>query len=199
MLKGRAFWLVAAAISLAMTGMAKAGEGDDQARLKAEAKALFHVVLADEHVPERCELDVEWDTYPIPESVAREYLGLKIHAELSSPFSGTDPREILDLGANSDAFCDQETAKKLQDDRLKEFQEGSDKTLDVSGTRYTFPVFDGDYKTAILVVSHSNLEWYRKPEGIMNFPLGSALGYAAIYTLNDGVWKRLTTVQLFIS
>jgi hypothetical protein len=69
-------------------------------------------VLADETPPERSELEPTWQTYSIPESVAREHFGLTLHAELctTAPF-GESLRDILELAGDEDFVCRAERAE----------------------------------------------------------------------------------------
>jgi hypothetical protein len=59
--------------------MAKA---DEDVGVKLGKQSSVRTVLADETPRERCELEPTWQTYSIPESVAREHFGLTLHAEL---------------------------------------------------------------------------------------------------------------------
>jgi len=194
-------WRTAFCFVLAMSFVGpvavKADDGVD-ARLEAEARLLFKAVLADERAAEPCELAPEWDTYSIPEAVGRDYLGLTLHAELSSPFNATKPQDILDLAGISGALCSLEAARKLASERRTQFEAGASRTLLIQTTRYTFPVFSDDYRTAVLVVSHIAEGWARTPDGLRRLPV-EAVGYAAVYARSDHGWSRVTTIQLFIT
>ncbi len=50
----RAIWLSAIAANFVLVGAVAKAEDDDEARLVAEAKALFRVVLTDERTPQKC-------------------------------------------------------------------------------------------------------------------------------------------------
>lgn len=192
----RGVWAVGLAVYVGGLGSIKADDGAD-ARLEAEAKLLFRAVLADEPAPEPCELTAKWDTYPIPESVVREYLDASLRGDLSAPSVETQPRAILDFGDRG-ALCSAETTKALLSERRKEFEAGVDKMLVIKSTRYTFPAFSDDHRTAVLVVSHSAEGWVRMPDGIKRLPV-QAVGYAAVYAKSDNGWSRVTTIELFIT
>ena len=192
----RAAWFIGFAVYFGLLGVAKA-EDKAGVRLNAEAKLLFKAVLADGLPAQPCQLDSTWDNYPIPESVARKYLGLRLHAELSSPQSETVPYEILD-SVDSEFFCSADETKKFEIERLKRFEAGTEKSFEVTRTQYTFPVFSDDYRSAVLVVSGSRSRWLRTPEGIQSFAADAA-GYAAVYKKSGNAWRFVTTVELFIS
>jgi hypothetical protein len=192
----RAVWLAGFVVCCGLPGMVKA-EDESDVRINAEAKLLFKAVLADKPPSQPCQLDSTWDNYPIPESVAREYLGLRLHAELSSPQSATTPYEILD-SADSEFFCSADETRKLDGERLTQFEAGTEKSFDIRRTKYTFPVFSDDYRTAVLVASGSRSTWLRTPEGIRRLA-GEAAGYAAVYQKSGDAWRRVTTIELFIT
>jgi hypothetical protein len=173
-------WLVGLAIYFSCFGMVKADE-DADVRLVAETKLLFRTVLADETPPERCELEPTWQTYSIPESIAHKHFGLTLHAELSmtAPFSAQSLTDILDLADDGEFVCSADRAKSMEGARLR-----------LRRTGYTFPVFSEDYKSAALVVSHSLY--------VKGFP-AVVIGYVAIYKKTKSVWRRVTTIELFVS
>ncbi|WP_148210590.1 hypothetical protein [Beijerinckia indica] len=171
---------------------------EEQARLKKEAEDLFRSVLADEPKAERCEIEAEWGEYSIPESVARQYLGLKIHADLSPPYSetkpylGMAPKDIIH--PSNDALCSKESTKE----REKASGINEDKAIDIHHISYTFPVFDDNYNIAIIVITSIYWSYRSIPgAGIIKMP-PEGEGSAAIYAKSlDGVWRRITTINLF--
>jgi hypothetical protein len=122
---------------------------------------------------------------------------LRLHAELSSPQTDTTPYEILE-SAESKFFCSTEERRKSGSERFKQFEAGTETSFDISSTKYTFPVFSDDYRRAVLVVSGSRSTWLRTPEGIRSLA-GEAAGYAAVYEKNGNAWRRVTTIELFIT
>ena len=171
----------------------------DQAQLKKEATDLFRSVLADERAPQRCEINAAWDTYPIPEEVARQYLKLKLHAQLSSPFSATSVEDIIHP-SETEVICSEDSATKLNVERENAFAVSNDKNLYTLGTTYSFPVFNDSYDTAILVITHTERFSYHPSVGTIKTAPMEAVGYAAIYTKSeDGVWRRIRTVDLFVT
>jgi hypothetical protein len=192
----RAAWLAGLAVYFGLLGAAKA---EDKAgiRLNAEAKLLFKAVLADAPPTQPCQLDSTWDNYPIPESVARKHLGLRLHAELSSPNSGTVPPEIL-VSADSEFFCSADQTGKFEGEQLKQFEAGTEKSFEIKRRQYSFPVFSDDYRSAVLVVSGSQLTWIRTPEGIRRLAVEAA-GAAEVYKKSGNAWRLVTKIQLFIT
>jgi hypothetical protein len=193
-----AIWLACLAAYLASIGPMQGADEGSEIRLDAEAKLLFKAVLTDEPTPEPCELEAKWDTYPIPEDVAREYLDSTAHAELASPQVAAQPAAILDLPSTSNAICGAGIAEVSARQRQQDFEASSEQTLLIRSTRYTFPVFSQDYRTAILVISHSVQEWARMAGGVTRLPV-QAVGYAAVYARSENGWSRTTTIELFIT
>jgi hypothetical protein len=191
-------WLVGVAIYFGCFAMATADESVE-VRQVAEAKLLFRAVLTDEPPPERCELGSTWERYPIPESVAREHLGLTVHAELSAPIFGPLPKDILDIAADGEFVCSADRAKSIEGERLREYESSVDtRLLLIRRTWYTFPVFSDDYSSAALVISHSGHGWAKMPDGVKSLR-EEGIGYVAIYRKIEGAWRRVTTVELFAS
>ena len=95
-----AMWLGACLFALA----ARADEPDTLARQTA---SLFRVIIAREPAPQRCRYESDWASSPVPEEVAREYLGSKLRADLSAPTPNADFRAVIDPGKRfAFAFCD---------------------------------------------------------------------------------------------
>jgi hypothetical protein len=195
-LKG-VIWLACLAAYLGSFGSMQGAEEGSATRLQAEAELLFKAVLADEPTPQPCELEAKWDTYPIPEDVAREYLDFTAHAELASPQVAAQPAAILDLPSTS-AICGAGVAEVSARQRQQDFEASSEQTLLIRSTPYTFPVFSEDYRTAILVISHSVQGWARMTGGVKRLPV-QAVGYAAVYARSENGWSRITTIELFIT
>jgi hypothetical protein len=192
----RAVWFAGLALCFSLQGTVKA-ENQRDAQLKAEAKLLFTAVLADEQPSQPCQLVSSWDNYPIPEAVARKYLGLRLHAELASPQTDTTPYEILE-SAESKFFCGADEASNFVSEQLKQFEAGTETILYISSTKHTFPIFSDDYQRAVLVVSGSRSTWRRTPEGIRSLA-GEAAGSVWVYQKRGKAWRRVTTVQLFVT
>jgi hypothetical protein len=193
-------WLVCLAIYFGCFGMAKADE-DVGVRLVAETKLLFRTVLADEPPPERCELEPMCQTYSIPESVAREHFGLTLHAELytTAPFSAGSLRDILNIGDDREPVCSADRAKAIEGERLRQYASSADTRIPIiRRTEYTFPVFSDDYESAALVVYHSGQGWIRTHDGVKSLRM-EAIGYVAVYKKIEGTWRRVATIELFVT
>lgn len=186
--------------TFACLGMANA-DNDVDVRLVAETKLLFRMVLADEPPPERCELEPTWQTYSIPESIAREHFGLTLHAELytTAPFFAGSLRDILDNADGRELVCSADRTKLIEGERLKQYESSRDtRPLIIRRTGYTFPVFSDDYKSAALVVSHIGQGWMRRRTAVERLRT-EAIGYVAVYKKIERVWRRVTTIELFAS
>lgn len=191
-------WFVALAVCFGCFGIAKAGDKVD-AKLVAEAKQLFQVVLADEPPARDCELEPTWQRYSIPESLAREHFGLRVHAELSAPMVGPRLTDILDLAADSELVCSDDRARSIESALLTQYAtSGDDRIFTFRRTGYTFPVFSDDYLSAALIIFHSSQDRARMPDGVKILP-HQATGYVASYKKIEGTWRRTTTVTLFVT
>ncbi|MGO4716840.1 hypothetical protein [Bradyrhizobium sp. 2TAF24] len=185
-------WLLGLAICF---GAAKA---DDDSSLTAEARLLFQTVIADEIPLQRCELQPAWQSSPIPEPIARHYFGSTVRAELVPPVAGGSLSRIVDIAEREEYVCSGAKQKLLDHDRRRKFEAGSGDHLEIKHSGYTFPVFSNDYTLAALIVSHDLQEWVRSPGGVKNLPV-QAVGYVAIYRKMDGRWRRVETIDLFVT
>jgi hypothetical protein len=171
-------------------------------RLKREATKLFQSVVKHEAVKrDRCSLDSEWldHVYSVPYEVAKQHFGLTIHADLVATDHATKPAEVIDpAGTMTEAFCNDEDATKRTNALREEFKRGSLTENGHLGSRlwitrigYSFPVFDRDYKRAIIVVSASGRGAYKTPDGgVRGYPAEGQLS-VEVYIKRKGVWRFL--------
>ncbi len=191
-------------------GQASAGELPDwqkaQNRLRQEAIALFQVIhqrrdAALEHRPTPCEFRTEWDDYPVPDTIARDYLGLRIPADLVPSMIVGSPTEIMDPSRKfPEAFCakaDDELRLSFIVESLKRGElkdEGNpdlkSRWYEILRIEYTFPVFDRTYRRAIVMTTSTSRFWYRKPDGVFRGGLDMLVG-ASIYEKRKGRWRFL--------
>jgi hypothetical protein len=103
-----------ALLTIAPFSLASAEEPEiwkkQEKRLKAEATALFKVILAElDTAPERCLIQNEWSSYPIPYQLANKYLGHTIHTDITGLEIGAGKAGILDpSGTHPESFCSSE-------------------------------------------------------------------------------------------
>ena len=119
--------LLALCLALSAAFKSRAATAEEQpAKLKREARELFrNVVERKTTEPGHCFLADSWLDYPVPEDVARQHLELTIHAELSAPYHGTSPPEVIDPdGAMPQAFCGESEARRQRDTLVESFRRG---------------------------------------------------------------------------
>lgn len=156
---------------LAMLASSHSAYADDDQlhRLRAEATALYARVLElRKNKPERCMIASKWLEYAVPESIAREHLGLQLHGDVTPPYHATVPSEIIGPnGALKNTLCDDqqenayakeliETSKQPQTDASPD---GADRTPRRFHIEYSFPVFDDDYTHAVIIAEYKSLVW----------------------------------------
>jgi hypothetical protein len=159
-------------------------------RLRSETRALFDAIWKDER-PARCELDIKWDIYPIPEEDAAKWLGVHIHTNLT--FAGDHVFNFQDTVAPNDMF----SGAFCGDIRFAEYMRSLDRGLKERGpaslpsdpygrhgaarTEYSFPVFNEDYTRAVLTRSHT----------FFYIGIGTLDGDASarLYVKEKGVWN----------
>ncbi|CAL78441.1 hypothetical protein BRADO4711 [Bradyrhizobium sp. ORS 278] len=151
-------------------------------------------VLAEDPPAERCELSADWDDYPIPEDIARKHLGIRLHASLSAPYSGTNAFQVL-KPRTEEMLCHAAEAKDMESQRLAAFEAGTDKAAFIRQRKYSFPVFSENYRTAIFVVTHMRLGWYRSARGVARLPL-EADWSAVVYRKVGGQWRNVDRIGL---
>ena len=119
-----------------------------------EAATLLPAVVADIPAGGRCAYGEHWDHYPIPGSVARRYLGLTTQADVSPSSEPLPFKQALDPGMTSpSAFCSPDAAKTNTEQNLERFAASGSRSMAPLRTEgFTFPVFDRDRRTAIVVV-----------------------------------------------
>ncbi|MBZ6074762.1 hypothetical protein [Microvirga puerhi] len=179
-----------------------------QRKLKQEAVELFQAVLSEiEYKPKRCEFQIDWHDYAVPEEVARSYLKSTIHADLVPPHHATTPAEILDpAGAIREAFCTEEEEKKWQSSLVEELsaKDVASKSGDGPASsqfstlrrEYTFPIFDKNFRRAVIIVSGIERSWSRRPNGQIGRWM-HLMGGASIYEKRNGQWRFLKHENLF--
>jgi hypothetical protein len=138
----------------------------ERQRLSQEAKALFPFIL-DGKLDKigRCQISSEWLSAEIDEGDAKRYLEVQAHASLIAPNHGTVAAEVLDpKGLHTHLFCDKDATEANNKQRIAEFKKAfeTDRSARLRQVQwaYTFPVFNGDYTRAAVVVQVEWREWW---------------------------------------
>jgi hypothetical protein len=162
-------------------------------RLRSETRALFAAIWQDTRRPARCELDIKWFHYPIPEGSAAKWLGVHVHADLE--FTEAIKFDFQDTIAPNDifsgAFCEDTSFREYKrslDGALQEKGPASvpsspDGTPGVYRREYSFPVFNEDFTRAVLTFSHGffNVGEYHG--------IGITVG-GLLYVKDNGAWRK---------
>jgi hypothetical protein len=191
---------------LAQCLTASAGELDawekQRQRLKREAISLFQAVLQEEldGKPDQCQFRTKWNDYAVPSSIAHEYFGVKVPADLTPSSEAGEPEDILDpTGTIRDAFCDE-----LNDDLrlayvIESFRRGEPTAevsprshsswIEIFRREHTFPIFDKDYRRAVIISTGTRRFWYKRDGRFRGGLEGGA--FASIYQKRHGRWQLL--------
>lgn len=166
-------------------------------RLMQEATALFKVILGKlNRERKQCELPDEWRSESVPYFVAKHYLSHTTHADLRALRVEATTAEILDpAGKYPESYCSQDEFDKEQKTRDDYFGSGkivpdvkySDR-YNMYRVDYTFPIFDKNYWTAVVMVESSSNDWYRTKSGQVQQRFGQQ-GGAWIYRKKYGRWQ----------
>ncbi len=173
-------------------------------RVKREAIELFRIILQDDkEKPAPCEFRAKWLEYSIP----AHYFGSHIPAGLVPSNVPTDPEEIMDpSGTMREAFCNEADDELrlsflVESLRRKELKDEKKPTGLVNSFRifrreYTFPIFDKNYRRAVIVSSGLERFWYWKPDGQFRFGI-EMMGGASIYEKRKGRWHFIKHDNFF--
>ena len=134
--------IVALTLVVAMSADAIGGVPglSDALRLRSEAAGVFLAVMADDDQPQRCQFELNWNRYSIPEWLSKEELGSNAPEIIASPTESLPYAEALDPnGRSMQSFCSQNDASIYFRDN--------------PGRRslYSFPAFSRDGNTAIVI------------------------------------------------
>jgi hypothetical protein len=186
---GQSLGVASAAIFLVAGGAVQADEAD--ARLAKEAKALFRVILLKEQGWRRCGFAMTWLSYPIPAQIARRHFGLTLHAELSAPDPGINPPDILDPeNKNAEAFCGLDEQKKADDEGRKAVEGGADTSPGRSVVDYAFPIFDMNFRKAVVIEEHAlTAGWRQTASGVKQTHGGVGID-AVVFAKVRGIWRE---------
>jgi hypothetical protein len=194
---------------LAASGPPDTVSAEPPDRLTLEAIALFRSVVErkrDELEP--CALDDRWHEYAIPEEVARRHLGMKLHANLASPFTMTKPADVIDPeGKIRQVFCGEAEAERRKNAQVEDFRNGVlriekgphdlNPRLTVAIRDYSFPVFDLGYRRAVIVTTYTSQQWVKVSDGEVQSLGIFGAGVAMVYAKHGRLWQRVALESLF--
>ena len=184
---------------------AQADESDTPA---SQAASLLRVIIAGEPAPQRCRYESDWASNPLPEGIAREYLGSTLHADLSAPMSNADFQATVDPEKRfAFAFCDAAGRDAYESARFDAFEKDkAAKTARVDITALSFPIFDARYRRAVVVIDRYGLDRDRLDFSMGKWKRGDVVrhpGFSAVqaylYLRTKGGWKLTKHTLISIS
>lgn len=173
----------------------------DMERSKVEARTLLAKVVGD-HLPRPhpCILVDEWLGRAVDVSLARRYLGSTLHADLAAPHTATKPADIVDPQRTMrDGFCSHMEADATWEQAQADFRNGTSTayvdpdfkqpTISFSRIEISFPVFDAEFATAVVVISSSTRMAAKSATAKRHLPQGG--GHSLVYRKNGGTWTQI--------
>jgi len=181
------------------------GAEDLNSRIIRETKALFDMAIGDksnlfEPPGARCRFDTQWPKASggelptnIPDALARQQLGLREGAPLVHPSVTPSLQEFLDPEAEHPlAFCSDETRRNYMEEHRRNVESGEEEDYWTLHDTYSFPLFDKEFRKAIIIVTHSSGVFHNRSGG---WP-GSINCAAQVYAKSEGVWRLVKSVEL---
>jgi hypothetical protein len=170
------------------------------ARLKQEATDLFRIILVGPlSTPQPCQFGAKWlkgTEAQITEDIARRYLNLKVHADLSAPGHNISYQAVPDPdNKHPDWFCDDEQTQKYEDKKMEEFTKSKNYSMNFYGINLSFPIFNNNYDRAVIIISSSN-HYVIKSEKRQQTPGCPASAFA--YTKIAGVWREMDSTEISV-
>lgn len=191
-------------------------------RAKREASSLFKSILQDANIqPQPCIFVETWSVRPIDSSLAQNYLGSKLDANILAPHNATSPAKIIDSAdITQQHFCSEAEASRQWQHQQSEFRKGSQSGDLVEGRRHALvrmrrievgmPVFNQTFSTAVLTITFNTETLFKtgleeakaRPKafdeaGYALRPFPEAFGYSFVYQKKAGIWKKIHSRQDF--
>ena len=190
-------------LALEVVSSSPARSDELASRQKREASAIYRLVLAEKLPVEQCGYSEEWDNYPVPDYVARKYLGLKLHADVSASNQPLAFEEALDpKRLKPSTFCKHAEAAAYIQKSLEGFEHDPAQHFMVLRSRgFTFPVFNATFRTAVIVVTvHEHDVHSREKNETQVRRLPDEVSIQAwVYRKTKRGWRRTATEQILIS
>ena len=187
---------VVIAATLAGLAPTSANAGDDQ--LRSATWALFRAIESPKDFTP-CAFDMSWMAYAVPENLARRYLGLTLHADVSAPFEAVPVTEVFDeRKAHKASFCDQARREQLLRQTKSTFEESNEKKSSISFLSVTYPVFSNHLKYAAIVRKIDTESFIKNGVKIYG-PSPFITIYAVVYHNFRGVWREVKSERLAIA
>ncbi len=169
-----------------------------------EALQLFSLVGRDPemmngHLNARpCEYPQTWRQYVIPEEMARAELGTNIHADVvgTVPASASDLKNFLKRdGDDLSAFCSDEKAKSTDMAQIDALASSESDSTMIYHSAFSYPVFDADYRKAILVGMHF-VQLFKRTAGGVKKSAPVIVIFATIFEKTGDGWRKIRTEVL---
>lgn len=166
-------------------------------QIRQETGAVIQTIIRD-HVPDlaSCVFSKEWFNRAVDMTLARQYLGSNLLADVVAPHTATRPSDFIDpTGKMPDHFCSDTEANASWKQRLAAFQ-SSDGPVVVEGNSQStisqlrvdvaMPVFDAKFETAVVVVSV-----LRQAASKLKRSIPEGAGCSFVYQKRAGGWVQI--------
>lgn len=167
-------------------------------RSNHEARQVLKLVVAKEPPPGRCRYGTDWDRRELD---ADEKRLAHVGAQFASPSTTGDFRAIIDANHHVDAtvFCTSAELKSYTDERIAEFESGSEQSMQIDRTLFSYPIFDRSRTKAVVVVTHLALDGRFRLFGRIGRHPGGAAVEAHEYRKVSGRWRFWKSYELGIT
>ena len=167
-------------------------------KLDHEAQKLLKVVVAAESSPGRCWYGTEWDQ---PKLDADEKRLAHVGLGFAKPSATGDFRTIINPDHNADVtiLCTDAELKSYAAERVAEFEAGSERSMQIDRTLFSYPIFGQSQTKAIVIVTRLALDGrFRMADKIGRHSGGSSV-VAQKYGKVGGRWRLLRSHLLGIT
>ena len=167
-------------------------------RRDREAQKVQKLVVAKEPAPGRCRYGTDWDR---PKLDADEKRLAHVGAKFASPSTTGDFRAIIDPDHHVDAtaFCTNAELKSYTNERIAEFEAGSEQSMQIDRTLFSYPIFNRSRTKAVVVVTHLALDGRFRSSGKIGRHPGGAVVEAQEYKKVGGRWRFRQSYELGIT
>ena len=183
----------------------------ERARRDKEATVLFATivknVVQDVGRPfDTCEIDADWDTFPIDYAIAHKAVGLKVHANLANPFGIPTTSVIFGAAVPKDAICDKAARERYRagltaawETAAKALPSGSKPPPRpfFSDTFFSYPLFDRDFRRAVLIYGRQSRGPHVDDDGKRLIGVIKGFGAALVYARTGKAWHKVTMTYLY--
>lgn len=163
-----------------------------------EAQKVLKLVVAKEPPPGRCRYGTDWERRKLD---AYEKRLAHVGAEFALQSTTGEFRAIIDPDKHIDAnvFCTNVELKNYTDERIAEFEAGSEQRMQIDRTLFSYPIFNRSRTKAIVIVTHLALDGRVRLAGRIGRMAAGRYEGAQVYRKIGGRWRFQRSYELGIS